>query len=1018
MLARMALPVLLISMYVALALADSSSIPPQSPPAADHDSRTLFVILTVLATSLGTLLLQEFIKSVFKRLEDWAFGRVARLVTHSSWSTRGIARRMREVQVRLYGTYPMAVIQKPIDIRKIFVPVRLRGHNNTSFSISRPAERLIDESLNVVVLGPPGAGKSMLMRHLVLALPERGAFGEVIVPLLVSLHEWDSTREGFEEFLLRQLAASASPSRALRVLDTQRVVFLLDGLDEVRAPLRTLINNTVSKLMQDYPRSRVVVSCRDAVYRGEWNAGYNVQVWDIVPFDERQRTRFVENLEQEFPADRTADMLVEGLQRHPAISLITTNPLMLSILVLLFRGNEFAWPESRARFFTAIDSEMLEKRASHANEFTAHIKRVSLGALAFAMQQQGGESRKSISATSALTVLSDATRHIRADIDASLLLQELIDRTGMLSEVGPRRDIGFSHLAFQEFYAALALASKKQDPLQFYRTCPDDWREVVVLWCGLVDSCAAIEDGSLDPVFALECLGEARSPNSQTLNSLLSAVMPQLGHPASTARVERVLGTLAARVDESVVDLAMTSILGVLDSPGVLARQQAAARAIAYSRSPRAASELAARYDRGDYIAEALVKMGDAAVDELERLVRSGVHECVARLASTSTPRALRALAELTRDHNTVVRRTSSAQLGARILDYQGRWLRGQTARSRNDISPDLDWSVPYLPKELEHARRLVSRIAMTIGRDCSGSDFQHIDRPQHPLVAVAAFLQTHRDWDSTRMHDICSAIHSSFGPPAMPDGPGYFGRDFSPDHASDDLQRALLQLPLEPAFGIRGALVLQHMDARIASPLATIAANAAINGHFEIEIEWPAAFHEVQAWRRRLNRSIVFAVSSIWLSSLFVATIVVLRSDDISRHAIPAQVSVATIASLLIVLALLRTGTRVRYVWGVVIGGPCSTAFRGLDASLTSRLVAGAVLGLWWLSCFATLDAALYHVLGAECPRGWAVVVMLFLSAVWFAMTRDAHLEASPLRRLARMVRGALAVSREEVAA
>ncbi|GAB3890288.1 hypothetical protein GCM10029964_061560 [Kibdelosporangium lantanae] len=95
----------------------------------------------------------------------------------------------------------------------------------------------------LVVVGEPGAGKTVLALRLTLALVERRGAGDP-VPVLLSLASWDPRREGLRDWLAARLVADyaglvRSGRFARELVETGRVVPVLDGLDEMPAAVRS-----------------------------------------------------------------------------------------------------------------------------------------------------------------------------------------------------------------------------------------------------------------------------------------------------------------------------------------------------------------------------------------------------------------------------------------------------------------------------------------------------------------------------------------------------------------------------------------------------------------------------------------------------------------------------------------------------------------------------------------------------------------------------------------------------------
>ena len=139
----------------------------------------------------------------------------------------------------------------------------------------------------LVVLGGPGAGKTMLMVRLVLDLLAGRASGRP-VPFLAAVASWNPVRQDLQNWLAAQLIsdhpALASPPPTGRTEPTQAAALLvsglilpvLDGLDEipeqVRGPAISRINDALR------PGQQVVVTCRSQQYRETIRPASGVEV--------------------------------------------------------------------------------------------------------------------------------------------------------------------------------------------------------------------------------------------------------------------------------------------------------------------------------------------------------------------------------------------------------------------------------------------------------------------------------------------------------------------------------------------------------------------------------------------------------------------------------------------------------------------------------------------------------------------------------------------------------------------
>ena len=128
----------------------------------------------------------------------------------------------------------------------------------------------------LVVLGEPGAGKTMLMVRLVLDLLKDRTSGSP-VPVLASLASWNPQDQDLHGWLAAQLTidhpALAYPAppgtgggtRVQALLAAGRILPILDGLDEIPDAVRGSTITRINDALQ--PGERLVVTCRTKQYR-------------------------------------------------------------------------------------------------------------------------------------------------------------------------------------------------------------------------------------------------------------------------------------------------------------------------------------------------------------------------------------------------------------------------------------------------------------------------------------------------------------------------------------------------------------------------------------------------------------------------------------------------------------------------------------------------------------------------------------------------------------------------------
>jgi hypothetical protein len=190
----------------------------------------------------------------------------------------------------------------------------------------------------LVILGAPGAGKSTLaMLFTLAALPAGVEDGPV--PVLLSLATWNP-REQLREWAATAIAETypevAASARTL--VDHDRVLLVLDGLDELPAPVRRLAARRLgdAAAVGGLP---MVITCRRAEYdeivagEGRLSLAAEVTIAPVTPADAIAFLRAGE------PHGGRWDTVVDAIRADPKGSLATalSTPLMISLAQAVHR---------------------------------------------------------------------------------------------------------------------------------------------------------------------------------------------------------------------------------------------------------------------------------------------------------------------------------------------------------------------------------------------------------------------------------------------------------------------------------------------------------------------------------------------------------------------------------------------------------------------------------------------------------------------------------------------------------
>lgn len=389
----------------------------------------------------------------------------------------------------------------------------------------------------LAVLGDPGGGKTTLLRYLALLHARDLAEGTALVrdrlgldesgrlPVLLPLRQIGAflraqrpAEDGTEgHALLLDFLAQSLRNERIELpsgffdewLADGRAVVLLDGLDEVADPdLRRRVSRLVEAFTCAYPACRYAVTSRIVGYTGAARLGEDYATTTVRDFSLADVERFLANwhrlvaIGQMGPGDSAeayateqTRQLLAAIRANERIRELAINPLMLTVIAMVHR-DRVKLPDRRAELYgEAVDvllgkweeaKGLAEQAVLDGRPFDTGDRRLMLQSLALRMHE---EQRKEIAAGDLRRWLGEM---FRPQVGESRVAERAVDRflgvieerTGLLVARG-EGVCAFSHLTFQEYLAALAVAARDDYVVYSLAHMADPWwREVILLEAG------------------------------------------------------------------------------------------------------------------------------------------------------------------------------------------------------------------------------------------------------------------------------------------------------------------------------------------------------------------------------------------------------------------------------------------------------------------------------------------------------------------------------------------------------
>jgi len=415
-------------------------------------------------------------------------------------------------------------VANPLDLETSYVPLRVRESPRLHFErnevaapplsspslmgrieagaggqIMSPQEALV-RFRHLALLGEPGAGKTTLLRYLAFQAAQGKLEGLPDFPIFISLSHFAAAapQASLLDFVIREIDAFYS-SPALRSyleerLEEGSVLLLLDGLDETsvgrpsetEATYRHMVGQ-INVLTARYPKIPVVVTSRRAGWKGLLAASFHTL--EVLALEQDDIERFIADWFGRGSSSRSlragsdrAKKLQRSVLQNSQARALAANPLLLSLMALVFE-QDGELPQARAGLYGRGMDLLLEKWETHrgrkrVSRFTAEHQRGLLEevALHFHLRRLLCFPEDDLSGITAgyLSAVS-----LPADW-VPTALERISAQYGLLKEQAPRW-YSFSHLTWQEYFAAAALSKKGRLELMLEGS-PDPWWEGTALY--------------------------------------------------------------------------------------------------------------------------------------------------------------------------------------------------------------------------------------------------------------------------------------------------------------------------------------------------------------------------------------------------------------------------------------------------------------------------------------------------------------------------------------------------------
>jgi len=464
---------------------------------------------------------------------------------------------------------------KPVELSQLFVDPTLRPTSLSAGSARASASRPYAEATHVpsptiwdllrnhlagrciLVLGNPGSGKTLLLRHVTLTLalrrkdPRRARI-PWLLPILLPLNRdmaeaiKSDPASSLAEFIRKrsgQLRVPEPPQWFEKQLRGGRCLVMLDGMDEVpNLEQRRFVASWIQEQLARYPHVRFVLTSRPSIDGGLVPSA--AEVFQIESFTLTQVEHFLtnwtraahisglHNSESDASAPSVSELLTQ-LRTRPELWGLVGNPLLLTMIAGT-QEDVGSLPRKRFDLYSRICRIFLSGRAQTLTSLDAiHCQRV-LGHLAYHMVVARS---LEITAAEAKPIVDAAFDILGYKDSNTFFLDSVSEKSGLIveREHAGVRSYSFTHRTFQEFLAAAYMREHARSDDELTQLVTDPWWLDTLCFYGsgpngsrVIHACLQLERPSVEALtLAAACAQDTDVTVSPEVQARLEAALSE-----------------------------------------------------------------------------------------------------------------------------------------------------------------------------------------------------------------------------------------------------------------------------------------------------------------------------------------------------------------------------------------------------------------------------------------------------------------------------------------------------------
>lgn len=253
-----------------------------------------------------------------------------------------------------------------------------RGVDQSLYSERLGIEDIFNGKKNLVILGKPGSGKSVLVKFLMVSIVEgkneKAVNANLVdyIPFRIELRKYLSYKKinhcdivrYLKNLLTEEYSINFNEDEITEILSSDRIIMFFDGLDEIfDVTDKISVRNDIENFGRNFEKARIVVTSRFIGYEEARMNQEEFNEYHILKFSNEQIEEYVnkwykvEEYRVEVRKNEVANFIK---QKGTVDNELIENPLLLSLIVIIYRNN-LELPRTKLEIYKSCTKTLVDK---------------------------------------------------------------------------------------------------------------------------------------------------------------------------------------------------------------------------------------------------------------------------------------------------------------------------------------------------------------------------------------------------------------------------------------------------------------------------------------------------------------------------------------------------------------------------------------------------------------------------------------------------------------------------------